>query len=128
MKPHLLVVDDEASVRDFLANYLRKNGYQITTASSAGEAWRAVNEEKFDLVVLDIVMPEEDGLQLLTGLKQFDPTLPVIMLTGTLNDDEVVRDARERGASGFLQKTVPPSRFLEEIRSILGKKSPKCTP
>jgi DNA-binding response OmpR family regulator len=121
MKGHILIVDDEASIRDLLSSYLRNNGFVVTTACSGEEALKACKNEKLDLITLDVVLPNEDGLEVLAKIRSLDPVIPVIMATG--NDPiEVIGVARRRGATAFASKTAPLSELLAQVEILVGLK------
>ena len=119
MNEHILVVDDEAPIRDLLSTFFRKRDYQVTTAGSAEEAQRLAKEPSLKLVVLDIALGEEDGLELLAALKAVHPKLPVIILTGMGFDDELLQEALEKGAAGYVSKTLPLEQLLMEVHRTL---------
>ena len=77
----ILIVDDEEGMRKLLGRVLAKNGYESVAAASGAEALRLAESEQFDLVITDIKMPGMDGLQLLQELKDFNPALPIIVIT-----------------------------------------------
>jgi two-component system, OmpR family, response regulator len=114
----IVVVDDEAAARDMIGDYLKMHGF-IVTLCDGGPALRAhVKKETPDLVVLDLNMPEEDGLSLIRFLKQEKPRLPVIMLTATASPiDRVV--GLELGADDYLAKPAELRELLARIRSVL---------
>ncbi len=118
-RQHLLIVDDEKPLRDVLGEYLAKRGYRITPVESAAQALAALNEDYFNLAIIDLVMPEVDGLELLTSIRAEHPGLPVLVLTGIGFDEEVLQEARAKGASGFLTKGLPLSSLLSDIHRIL---------
>jgi DNA-binding NtrC family response regulator len=119
MKQHLLVVDDEAPIRDLLSEYLRKHGFEVTAAATADEAIRLSNEASVNLMILDIGLPDADGLELLEIIKTSHPNLPVIMLTGMGFDDELLQEALRKKASGYLSKTLPLDQLLIQVRRTL---------
>src|SRR5215472_1172169 len=80
-RKRILVVDDEKSQRDILSMILSSEGYEVFTASSGSQALKQVQKERYDLVLTDLMMPEMDGIQLLTHLMQFDSSIIVIMMT-----------------------------------------------
>jgi len=88
-QPHILVVDDHREIRDLIGRYLLKNGFRITTAESAAAARKALKAAAVDLVVLDIMMPGEDGLSLCRFLRESSDT-PVILLTAMAEDTDRV--------------------------------------
>lgn len=115
--PHLLVVDDHRDIRDALARYLGKHGYRITTAESAAAARRLLETGRFDLVILDIMMPGEDGLSLCRHLRA-KGDVPIIMLTALAEDtDRVI--GLELGADDYLTKPFNPRELLARIRAVL---------
>ncbi len=113
-KPHLLIVDDEENVREFLVYEIQKIGYEATAAASAKEALSLFDRERVDLVLADIVMPEMDGFHLMQALKQKDPLMEVILMTGygTLN---TAVEAMRKGACDYV---VKPFQMQEMILRI----------
>src|ERR1041385_7534314 len=107
MQPRLLVLDDEETVRQALANFFENKGYGVATATTSGEAIELADRQQFDLAIFDINLAGENGLELLRYFKANFPTLPVLMLTGMAGGDDLVEQAMFRGASGFMQKTEP---------------------
>jgi len=115
--PHLLVVDDHREIRDALARYLGKHGYRVSTAESAAAARRLLETGRVDLVVLDLMMPGEDGLSLCRQLRA-KGDLPIIMLTAMAEDtDRVV--GLEMGADDYLTKPFNPRELLARIKAVL---------
>ena len=119
MKVHILLVDDEESIRNLVSRYLVKRGYEVTTASSCEEASRLVDEIEPTVVILDIVLEDGDGLDLLADFKARHPDLPVIMLTGLGFEDDLLAQARENGADGFASKNLLVQTLLIEIHRVL---------
>lgn len=114
---HLLVVDDHQAIRDSLHTYLNKHGYRVSTASSAAVARRLLTTSAVDLVVLDIMMPGEDGLALCRFLRETSG-LPVILLTAVTEDtDRVV--GLEMGADDYVTKPFNPRELLARIKAVL---------
>jgi DNA-binding response OmpR family regulator len=123
MKQHILVVDDEEPIRELLATYFGKHDYQVTTAGTAAEALRLADDTALNLVVLDIALPDGDGLEILGELRASHPNLPVVMLTGMGFDEELLQEARQRGASGYVSKSLPLDQLLMEVvRTLKYKK------
>ena len=114
---HILVVDDDAEIRSLLGDYLRKNGYRVSLGGD-GQAMRtALSRGKIDLVVLDLMMPGEDGLSLCRDLRSHSD-LPVIMLTARGEEtDRIV--GLEMGADDYLAKPFNPRELLARIKSVL---------
>ena len=119
MKNYILVVDDEADIRDLLAQYLSSHGYRVTTVATAVEAQRAVQQERPDLVISDLQLEDSDGLDMIADLKKILPNTPMMLLTGVLFDPEVVRDTLSTKVSCYLEKTAPLSRVLENVQRLL---------
>ena len=115
--PHVLVVDDSADIREPLAKYLGKKGLRVSTANGGQEMRRLLKTSAVDLVVLDIMMPGEDGLALCRMLRETSDT-PVILLTAMAEDtDRVV--GLEIGADDYLPKPFNPRELLARIRAVL---------
>jgi len=121
MKQPILVVDDEMPMRELLAEFFRKRGYQVVTAATSEEALRAAEEASPQLVIQDIDLAEadSDGLTLLATLKAAHPTLPVIMLTGLGFDDDLLQEALQNGASDYVSKMLPLDNLLMTVHRIL---------
>ncbi|MBI4325090.1 MAG: response regulator [Chloroflexi bacterium] len=121
MKQHILVVDDEAPIRELLESYFKKRGYLVTTAANGQDALRLANEDdiKFHLVILDVVLADSDGLELLAELKAAHPKLPVIIMTGIGYEEELLQEALQKGASGYVSKTLPLEQLLMEVHRTL---------
>lgn len=116
-KPHLLVVDDERSIREPLAAYLTKEGYRVTQAPGTETARAALAAYAIDLVVLDIMMPGEDGLSLCRHIRATGE-LPVILLTARSDDtDRIV--GLEMGADDYVVKPFNPRELVARIKAIL---------
>jgi two-component system, OmpR family, phosphate regulon response regulator OmpR len=121
---HLLVVDDDRRIRALLLRYLLDHGYRVTTASNAKEARAALKSLSFDLIVLDVMMPGENGFDLVTSLRK-ETQVPVLMLTARAEaTDRVI--GLERGADDYLSKPFDPRELLLRIASILRRAQPKA--
>ena len=119
MSQHILVVDDEPQIRDLLAVYLGKQGYEVSTAASSSETMRRIKTGSVDLVVLDIGLDGEDGLKLLTTIKAQHPNVRVVMLTGMGFVEDLLQEANQKGAEGYVSKVLPLEELLLAIRRIL---------
>ena len=114
---HILVVDDHREIRDLLAKYLARHGFRVSAAESAAKARKTLEASAIDLVVLDIMMPGEDGLSLCRHLRA-TTALPVIMLTAMAEDtDRVV--GLEIGADDYVVKPFNPRELLARIKAVL---------
>jgi len=116
--PHILVVDDDREIRDLLARFLVKHGLRVTTARDGAEMRKALDDWKIDLVVLDLMMPGEDGLSLTRWLRAQGTPVPIIMLTAMGEDtDRIV--GLEMGADDYLPKPFNPRELLARIKAVL---------
>jgi two-component system OmpR family response regulator len=114
---HILVVDDDAEIRGLLGEYLRKNGCKTTVVAEGKAMWTALARGKVDLIVLDLMLPGEDGLELCRKLRAESDT-PVIMLTARGEEtDRIV--GLEIGADDYLAKPFSPRELLARIKSVL---------
>ena len=115
--PHILVVDDHRDIRDLVAKYLTKHGLRVSTAEGGAAMKRLLKASAVDLVVLDIMMPGEDGLSLCRHLRE-TTDLPVILLTAMAEEtDRVV--GLEIGADDYLTKPFNPRELLARIKAVL---------
>jgi DNA-binding response OmpR family regulator len=112
---HILVVDDESHIRELLSMYLRKQGYEVSTASSSSETLACLADKTVDLIVLDIGLAEEDGLSLLEHLKTSHPGVRVVMLTGMGFVEDLLQEAHDKGADGYVSKVLPLDELLIAI-------------
>lgn len=117
-QPHILVVDDHAEIRKSVARYLEKNGMRAVGASSAAEMDDHLAQKKFDLIVLDIMMPGEDGLAACARLRREHHMTPVLMLTALGDDDDRIKGL-DTGADDYLSKPFNPRELLARINAIL---------
>jgi two-component system, OmpR family, response regulator len=114
---HILIVDDDAETRSLLQAYLQKQGYRVTTAADGRGLRRALETARPDLIVLDLMLPGEDGLELCRDLRTRS-NLPVIMLTARGEEtDRIV--GLEMGADDYLAKPANPRELLARIKSVL---------
>jgi two-component system OmpR family response regulator len=116
-EPHLLVVDDHREIRESLRDYLGQHGYRVSAAESAAAARKVLAASAIDLVVLDIMMPGEDGLMLCRSLRE-TTDLPLILLTAMVEDtDRIV--GLEMGADDYVTKPFNPRELLARIKAVL---------
>ena len=116
---HILIVDDDDRIRILVKQYLQDNNYLVTTAKDAFDAKNKIDLIKFDLIVLDIMMPKKSGLELTGELKK-ENKVPIILLTAKAEIDERV-EGLERGADDYLGKPFEPKELLLRIKNILAK-------
>ena len=116
-EPHILLVDDERSIRDPLAQYLARNGLRVTKAKDAAEARQVLAAYAVDLILLDIMMPGEDGLALCAQVRATSG-IPVILLTARAEEtDRIV--GLEIGADDYVTKPFSPRELLARIKAVL---------
>ena len=116
-KAHILVVDDDDGIRELVKQFLNKNNYLVTTAKNAEDALEKVKIIKFDLIVLDIMMPGDDGL-ILTKEIRSNSEIPIILLTAKSGTDAKI-EGLEIGADDYLTKPFNPKELLLRVLSIL---------
>ena len=116
---HLLVVDDDDRIRDLVKQYLEEKGFLVTTANNAEDAKKKVEIIKFDLLILDIMMPGESGLDLTKNIKKNSNT-PIILLTAKGETKDRI-EGLELGADDYLGKPFEPKELLLRIKNILDK-------
>ncbi len=114
---HILVVDDDPDIRDLLASYLELHGYRVSKAGAGDEMFALLSQEPCNLIVLDIMMPGEDGLMVFRKLRQFSD-IPVIFLTALGETTERVVGL-ELGADDYISKPFEPRELLARIRAVL---------
>lgn len=114
----VMIVDDSLFVRNHLNKLLTRSGYETIMAEDGEQAVRNYRRDRPDVVLLDITMPQKDGLQALTEIREFDSRAKVIMLTAVDQELAVTR-AIHLGAKDFLVKPVPPSRLLAILQKVL---------
>lgn len=116
-KPHILVVDDDTRLRELLRKYLMDNGFVVTTARDAADARAKLSALRFDLVVLDVMMPGESGLELTQSLRR-ERTAPVLLLTARGEPGDRIAGL-EAGADDYLAKPFEPRELVLRLYSIL---------
>lgn len=114
---NLLLVDDEHANRDALSRRLARQGYEVTSAASGKEALELLQQQNFDLVLLDVMMPEMDGFEALRELRRFS-TVPVIMLTVKADERDVARGL-ELGADDYVAKPFSQVVLTARIKAVL---------
>lgn len=119
--PKLLVVDDDPRLRDLLRRYLGENGFQVFVADNGMTMNRLWLRERFDALILDLMMPGEDGLQILRRLREQKDMTPIIMLTARGEDvDRIV--GLEMGADDYIPKPFNPRELLARIHAVLRRR------
>ena len=116
--PHLLCIDDDNKIRELLEIYLSSNNFRVSVAKDSFEAEKLTNFFLFDLVILDIMMPNKDGIQFLNYFRTLDFNTPVLMLTAD-NQIEKKKASYSNGCDDYLVKPFEPSELLLRIKKLL---------
>lgn len=115
---HILVVDDDADIRELLARFLVKHGLRVSTAADGRAMHMCLKDNAIDLIVLDVMMPGEDGLTLTRNLRAAKNRVPIVMLTAVGEDtDRIV--GLEMGADDYMPKPFNPRELLARIKAVL---------
>jgi len=126
-KTRILVVDDDARLRELLNRYLGEQGYAVRAVADAVEMNRQLTRERYDLMILDLMLPGEDGLSICRRLRGGGETLPIIMLTAKGDDvDRIV--GLELGADDYLPKPFNPRELVARIQAVLRRQPPLPPP
>ena len=115
---HLMVVDDDDRIRELLKQFLMRNGHNVTVAADAGRARKLLQTLSFDLIILDIMMPGEDGLSLLKALRDEQNETPVLLLTARGQASDRIEGLR-LGADDYLPKPFEPEELVLRVNAIL---------
>lgn len=113
-KYKILIVDDEEDIVEALKKHLKLEGYTVDTANSAAEAFEKVKNDKYHIVLTDIVMPDMDGIELLRKIKSYDALTQVIMMTGYSTMDKTL-SSLEFGANDYILKPFKSVEYVIEI-------------
>lgn len=123
--PHILVVDDDKQIRTSLGRFLATNGLRVTQAAGGAAMWTALETGKFNLIVLDVMMPGEDGLTLCRRLRE-TRKVPIVLLTAMSNEtDRII--GLELGADDYICKPFNPRELLARIRAVLRRTGERST-
>ena len=118
MKKKILVVDDEADFLEVIKLRLEANGYDVITSLNGEDALNKIKDEKINAVLLDILMPGIDGLEVLKRIRKLDENLPVYIITA-FSTEERFKMANKFGASGFIVKTDDLGKQIKSIDSVI---------
>src|SRR3954462_14119421 len=121
-QPHILVVDDDRRIRDLTARYLTEKGFNVVTATDAADARDKMKSLAFDLLVLDIMMPGENGLELTANLR-VESEVPILLLTARAEIEDRIAGL-QTGADDYLTKPFEPKELVLRIQSILKRARP----
>ena len=127
VQPHILVVDDDREIRTLLGRYLDGQGFRVSVAADRRECEQKLGSGQFDLLVLDVMLPDGSGLDICSGLRDRKPHMPVILLTALKEDvDRII--GLELGADDYLGKPFNPRELTARIRAVLRRSSPEDAP
>ena len=124
--PHLLVVDDDRAIRDLLSRFLNREGYRVTTADTADDARAKLEGLRFDLLILDVMMPGETGFDLARSIRS-NSGVPILMLTARAEKESRIAGL-ELGADDYVAKPFEPRELSLRIASILRRAKPAAAP
>ncbi len=116
---NILVVDDEQVIGNFFKDLLTKSGYQVIAITNGRQASELVAKERFDIIFLDLVMPEMDGPSVLKSVRQIDDLVPIVIITG-YPDSDLMQRAMEQGPLTVLRKPLEADEVRKTINSLTG--------
>jgi len=116
----ILVVDDEPVVLNSCRKVLEEDGFDVCLVSSADEALKLIEDEDFDLLLVDVKMPKHDGIYLMQKVKQQWPDIPIIGMSGYTTPDTIT-DGLKMGAAAFIAKPFTPDELIKELRQVISK-------
>ena len=117
----VLIIDDEVEIRESLQTLLEFEGYEVESAANASQGLSKLGDRPFDLVLLDLALPDRNGLELLPEIRTLDPQIAVIMITAYGTVEEAVR-AMQSGAANFLQKQWDNEKLLADVRAVVARR------
>jgi len=123
--PHILVVDDDSRIRDLLARYLQDNGFRVTTAIDAASARATMRSLAFDLLILDVMMPKESGIDFARSLRT-ESRVPILMLTARAEPEQRI-EGLETGVDDYLAKPFEPRELLLRVSNVLRRGAAQTT-
>jgi two-component system response regulator (stage 0 sporulation protein F) len=113
----ILIIDDEPAIGQLFKDILEKNGYQVTTVTSSLEALELIARERFDLIFLDLAMPELDGSELFRRIRKVDKQVPIAIITG-YPDSELLKKAKEHGPFMIMIKPFTGDEILQAVHTF----------
>jgi two-component system phosphate regulon response regulator OmpR len=122
--PHILVVDDDRRIRELLTSYLAGKGFRVTAAGDAGQARERMRGMAFDLLVLDVMMPGESGLELVRSLRAAADGVPVLILSALADSGDRITGLSS-GSDDYLAKPFEPTELLLRIQNLLRRQPPR---
>ena len=123
--PHILVIDDDLDIRELVVEYLSNNDMRVSSGESGRDMFELFDKESIDLVLLDLKLPGEDGMQLAQALRE-RATVPIVLLTGRNEEADRVMGL-ELGADDYITKPVSPRELLARVRAVLRRYQVQAT-
>lgn len=120
---HILVVDDDTRIRELLTQYLMRNNYRVTAAESAADARNKMAGLDFDLMILDVMMPGEDGVSLAKSIRDSHRDVPILMLTARSEIEQRI-EGLEAGVDDYVTKPFDPRELLLRVSNIIKRATP----
>ncbi len=123
MPQQILVIDDEKSIRSLLRQLFERQGYKVLVAANGDEGIQTFNENSVDLVIMDLIMPEKDGIETIRELRSLDPDIKIIAISGggILKPDLYLKLARKFGALYSFQKPIENDKILTFVENLFGQ-------
>jgi two-component system response regulator MtrA len=121
---HVLIIDDEASLRQTMARILLRAGFEVTTVASGQESFSVLKDHSFDMVYLDLRLPDTNGLEVLKTIRAQFPEMPIILFTAQPDLHSAV-EALRRGATDYLMKPLKPEAVIERTRLVIEEQNKK---
>ena len=123
-KKSIMIIEDDAEMRSLLMDFLGEDGYEVDAASSGAEALRKLSERSIDLIITDIRMPGLTGLDILPGIKNLQPGVPIIVITA-FGSEEIFHRSKERGATAYLEKPICFKKLGALVSEMVSSKGEK---
>lgn len=123
---HVLIIDDDPAILILFEEYLKSKGYATTPASNGRQGLEMMKQKKPDLIITDIMMPEMDGREMIHAVRELDPDLPIIAISGGVKRTPMflLTHAQKSGACRIFHKPVELSAMLAAVRELLGESAP----
>ena len=119
-KNNIIIIEDDADVREFLSTFLKEKGYHIIEAENGAEAKKIIAGKQPDLVISDLLLPGEHGLEVIKFIKD-NYFLPVIAISGIYSENEIAKDIEELYIDGFIKKPIDTVKLMDAIEKIFSK-------
>ncbi|ADH98188.1 response regulator transcription factor [Salisediminibacterium selenitireducens] len=120
---HVLIIEDDANIAELVSLYMEKEGWRVTIASDGEEGLSCYYDSEPDLLIVDIMLPEVNGLDICRDVRQDDRLVPILILTGKGETDDIVRGL-DAGADDYLVKPFEPKELLARVKSLLRRSFP----